>query len=117
MTKSFLIRSAASIAVGVFACASFPTLALAAVTANSPELAVGVSGVDLTTDAGVAIMHGKVRRAAEKLCQTGQYTLAERLAGDNCFKRAVADGNAKIEALRQKKIAENGTPDGTGRTR
>lgn len=73
--------------------------ALAAQPAYAGSIAVRTAGLDLSSPAGQAILHGRVRAAASRLCVVnGLRPLAEVAASDRCMEDAISSALTRVAA-------------------
>jgi UrcA family protein len=109
MTKTFFARPALTIAAMLIAGSTVPAFAHENAGTVSTQRAVALTGVDVSSDAGVARLYDQVRRAALRACEPDGQTTGELQHAKACTKAAIADGNAKVDALHQQALASRST--------
>lgn len=73
--------------------------ALAAQPAYAGSIAVSTAGLDLASPAGQAVLKGRVRAAADRLCVVnGIRPLDEVAASQRCVKQAVGSAMTRVAA-------------------
>lgn len=104
MTAS-LFRSTVSLAIAatatllVVAVSAAPVSAAPAQSGAAPTAMVSISGIDMTSPAGIARVEAEVRRAARRVCETGDRSLAAQVRARECTTTAIAAAMPQVEQL------------------
>ncbi|WP_068071021.1 UrcA family protein [Novosphingobium lentum] len=108
MTKLSFARPALIIATAMIASISVPVAAQSADAVEHTQVQVKFDGVDVSSDAGVATLRGKIRRAAEQACRPDGNTPQEIRLNKSCLRTSIAQGDAQIDAMHRQALANNG---------
>jgi UrcA family protein len=108
MTKTFFARTSLIIAAALVGGSALPAQASSGDNFSPTQAKVSLTGVDMTSDAGILLLRHQVRRAAIRVCAPDAQTTAELQHGKACMKTATAKGYAMIETLHQKALATRG---------
>ncbi|MBC7522137.1 MAG: UrcA family protein [Sandarakinorhabdus sp.] len=100
-----LLRSTVSLAIAatatllVVTASAAPASAAAVQAGTAPTAMVNVSGIDLTSPAGVARVEAEVRRAARRVCPADDRSLQAQSHARECTRTAIAAAMPQLEQL------------------
>ena len=105
---NFAALAFASILAGMVPAAAQPP----AQFRDRPTATVVYGDLDLSRPAGQAVLAGRIRRAADRLCATGALGIGAAMESRTCVDAALASAQPQVERA----VALYGTPQFAGRS-